>query len=592
MTRLIVVFATAALGLVPSIAAAQVGPGQPGGLPGGPAGEDEEDKGDGVAEAAPKTPGLLPTTPTLPPPKGKRNRFELFELDGYFRLRGDYMKNFNLSFRDDPQQGGAPFPRALGCSIPTDMGVSNGRPCSDSIKSTNIRLRLEPRINVNETTSVHTQIDVMDNYVLGSTPIGDDHGIPRPGLSETSEDEIVVKRAWAEVQTPLGLLKFGRQPSHWGLGIYQNAGGEDPINGGYDLDSDYGDTVDRLMFATLIPGTRLRGAIATDWSRTFPSSNQTTEAAGRAPQPWDLDDNDDVTQWVLMLSRMDAPNDFQDTLDRGQIGLNYGIYFVYRTQGWDYNESDTDAPIDPDAFRPRDSTLYVPDLWVRFGWKKLLFELEALYSFGKINEVADLVPGQDDPITVKQWGGVGRLSLRALDDKLKFGIEVGAASGDEWDNPVEGETHLSNATFGPDDPSLSRFVFDPDYEVDLILFRELIGSVSNAVYSKPFMSYALTRTIGLKVANVTSFAIRPVSTPGNATMYGTEFDADLGYSSGSFHAGLAYGVLFPLSAMNHPDPTDSDDPFTYDDDITGVEGDNTGDAGNAHTLQMRLVVKF
>jgi hypothetical protein len=44
--------------------------------------------------------------------------------------------------------------------------------------------------------------------------------------------------------------------------------------------------------------------------------------------------------------------------------------------------------------------------------------------------------------------------------------------------------------------------------------------------------------------------------------------------------------------MNHPDPTDGDDPFTYDDDVTGIEGNNTGDAGNAHTLQMRFVVKF
>src|SRR5687768_16331484 len=163
MTRLIVLFGAAELSLVPSIAAAQVGPGQPGGgLPGGPAGEDDEDKGDGVAEAAPKTPGLLPTTPTLPPPKGKRNRFELFELDGYFRLRGDYFKNFNLGFRDDTDLGGAPFPQPHGCAQPMEgaPGVV-GRPCEDSIKSTNIRLRLEPKINVNETTSVHAQIDVL-----------------------------------------------------------------------------------------------------------------------------------------------------------------------------------------------------------------------------------------------------------------------------------------------------------------------------------------------------------------------------------------------------------------------------------------------
>jgi uncharacterized protein (TIGR04551 family) len=584
MTRLIVVFGAAALGLVPSIAAAQV-PGQPGGgLPsGGPAGEDDEDKGDGVAEAAPKTPGLLPTTPTLPPPKGKRNRFELFELDGYFRLRGDYFKNFSLGFRDIPEQGGSPFPWALGCNLPTDPDDAGGRPCSDSVKTTNIRLRLEPRINVNETTSIHTQIDILDNYVLGST-------VPEDGDVD-EQQQIKIRRAWAEVQTPLGLLKFGRQPSHWGLGIFQNAGGEDPINGGYDWDSDYGDDVDRIMFSTLIPGTRFRGAIAVDYPRVFPTSDQVTDTAGRSPQPWDLDDNDDITRWVGMVSRMDSPSDFNDTLDRGKLGLNYGVYFTYETQGWNYNGDTTDEPIDPDRFVPRDATIYTPDLWLRLGWKKLLLEAEAVVSFGTLNEVADF--SNEDDITIQTWGAVGRLSYRALDDKLRFGVEVGGASGDNTDNLVEGNIHLSGAQVGQADSKLTRFVFDPDYEVDLILFRELMGSVSNAIYTKPFMSYDLTRTIGLKVANVTSFAVRPVSTPGNATMYGTEFDADLGYTGSSFHAGIAYGVLFPLSAMNHPeDPSNSDDAFTYDDEVPGLEGNNVGDAGNAHTLQMRFVVKF
>lgn len=142
-----------ALVLAPTVASAQVGPGtMPTGTPGA-----DEDKPDGVAEAAPRTPGLLPTTPTLPPPKGKRNRFELFELNGNLRFRGDWFKNFNLGFRDDPDLGGAPFPLPLGCGIPAADSPGNvaGRPCANSVTSTNMRLRLEPTINVNETTSIH-----------------------------------------------------------------------------------------------------------------------------------------------------------------------------------------------------------------------------------------------------------------------------------------------------------------------------------------------------------------------------------------------------------------------------------------------------
>jgi uncharacterized protein (TIGR04551 family) len=589
------------LTFVPGVSRAQVGPSP---MPGGGAGSGEEDKPDGVAEEAPKTPGLLPTTPTLPPPKGKRNRFELFELDGYFRLRGDYFKNLNLSFRDDPAFGGAPFPRNLGCATTL-------RNCNDSVKSTNIRLRLEPKINVNETTSVHMQIDVLDNVVLGATPSGrpgidiplgafeDGQDAPEAGKNWSS-DSIKVKRAWGEVQTPLGIIKFGRQASHWGLGIYQNSGGEDPINGGYDYDGDYGDSVDRVSFSTLIPGTKLRGAIAYDWPVNGPSSALT--AADRGGQPWDLDDNDDVNQWVLVMSRMDAPADFRDQVDRGELAMNYGVYFAYRKQSWDYTGSpqvdldDTDMVSDLGAFVPRESTAYIPDAWFRLGYKNITFEAEALTILGNIDAVDDFLDADgnrlDSALKLREFGGVGRLNVSALGGKLKFGAEVGGASGDQYDNPVEGETHVTRGNFVPDvnDSVYSAFQLDRDYKVDLILWRELYGAVTNAVYTKPFLSYELTKTIGFKVANITSFALKPVSTPGNSTMYGTEFDADVSYNSSSFSAGLAYGVFVPLAAMDHPDAAVVGDGFSYG--TSGDDDNNVGSAGNAHTVQARLVVKF
>src|SRR4051812_6165247 len=78
------------------VADAQIGPGGGGGLNpgmGGPTQPAGEDKKEGVAEAAPKTPGLLPTTPALPAPKGRRKRWKLLELDGYYRMRTDWFKN-------------------------------------------------------------------------------------------------------------------------------------------------------------------------------------------------------------------------------------------------------------------------------------------------------------------------------------------------------------------------------------------------------------------------------------------------------------------------------------------------------------------
>src|SRR4029077_10025826 len=91
---------------------------------------------------------------------------------------------------------------------------------------------------------------------------------------------IQIKRAWGEVALPLGILKFGRMPNQWGMGILYNAGGADPINGGYNYDADYGDTVDRASFSLLIPGTNLRAMLASDWSMTTLASNQTLSNKG------------------------------------------------------------------------------------------------------------------------------------------------------------------------------------------------------------------------------------------------------------------------------------------------------------------------
>src|SRR5688572_11292664 len=116
---------TLGLLLTTTVAEAQMTPGA--GMPGGGMGQQpaSEEKKEGVAEAAPKAPGLLPTNPVLPAPKGRRKRWKLFDIDGYFRLRTDWFKNFHLGFRDD-LAGGSPFPRAIGCGANGGAGISLG----------------------------------------------------------------------------------------------------------------------------------------------------------------------------------------------------------------------------------------------------------------------------------------------------------------------------------------------------------------------------------------------------------------------------------------------------------------------------------
>ena len=53
-------------------------------------------------------------------------------------------------------------------------------------------------------------------------------------------------------------------------------------------------------------------------------------------------------------------------------------------------------------------------------------------------------------------------------------------------------------------------MFNRDYQVDLILWHQLYGAVTNAAYAKPFLQYDITKSIMFKVSNVTSFALKPV----------------------------------------------------------------------------------
>src|SRR5688572_21579058 len=91
--------------LLPLAARAQA-PGLP--PPGGGQMGEEEPKSEGVAEKAPKEPGQLPTVPVLPPwPGQKKKQFQLFELDGYYRIRTDWFKKFHMGFHD--RGAGTPF---------------------------------------------------------------------------------------------------------------------------------------------------------------------------------------------------------------------------------------------------------------------------------------------------------------------------------------------------------------------------------------------------------------------------------------------------------------------------------------------------
>jgi uncharacterized protein (TIGR04551 family) len=611
MTR-VRLLALALVTLMPLVARGQGSPalGQP---PGGTIGQ-EEPKKEGVAEKAPKEQTQLPTLPPLPPYPGQDvKKFEMMTLDGYFRVRANWMDNFHLGFHDTGQ--GTPFREPLTCRDRPDL-TNNGQPnpfrsgaCSSAIGSTNMRVRLEPTIHLSETVALHMQVDALDNLVLGSTPDGvtldgspnapnlpvgtytSNQVTPEPGKN-SPWSSIRFKRAWADVTTPLGSIQFGRMPNQWGLGILANAGGYDWIHGTTCLDCDYGDNVDRFMIGGAIPGTPLRAAIAVDWASSVPTSAQLDAWRNRYDgQPYDMDDSDDVTQYTVMLTHIDDPLDWNLAVREGRTMLNYGAYFVYRSQQFQATPltlGEDSTLLAAKSYQQRNSKVYIPDIWGRFTTDKLIIEAEAVGVFGWVD---DIYPDAGKPPwNITQFGAVLKLDYLMLNDDLDLGFELGYASGDQWENNPSGIINVHDAyllppkDFGAPDQSinLTAFRFNFDYRVDMILFKELLGTVTNATYAKPSLRYNITERFAFKAAAIMSFANVPVSTPGNSSVYGIELNGDLGYSNvkEGFFAGLSYGVLFPLGALDHPTTISE----------FGTEA-NPG-ASTAQTFQARFVLKF
>ncbi len=457
-----------------------------------------------------------------------------------------------------------------------------------------MRLRLEPTINVTEQVRVKAQLDVFDNLVMGSTPDGyyinrgfggaaGSSDVPLSAFSRSQAapsaginsvyDSVRAKRAWAEVRTPFGELRFGRMPSNWGMGML--------VNNGDCLDCDYGVNADRVMFATKLWGHFI--AFMWDWVSTGPTTQLIGPQQGQGVF-YNADTLDDVSQWILALGRQDTPEELKEKLDQGKIVFNYGGYFVYRQQDWDQTgalqpSGNTDQSLQA-TIHPRQAKAFVGDIWLRLNWKKLHIEGEGAIIAGTIGNLTDLFPAVKGSTSILSGGFVVKADYKLLHDALKIYFEVGYASGDDSEDP-NANVNYKLANLVPVNNQIGRFTFDPDYHVDLILFRRILGTVTNATYFKPGVSYDIVDNFGARVDLMYALANHPVGYPGNSYNLGLEIDAQLMYKNEEegFYAGLVYGVLFPFAALGLPA------------EIYGAQyAKDSPDI--AQTFQARLIVKF
>ncbi len=512
-----------------------------------------------------------------------KQRVNLFQPHGYVRMRGEFFYNMALERGPDPA-GYLLFPGPF--IGPTGSNKSQ----SDA----NFRFRFEPTLAVSEDLSIHFQADILDNVLLGSDPVTDAYLDPFTPLSVLSsrrgEGTVNVKRVWGRVNTQLGELLFGRMGYHWGLGILHNDGN--------CLDCDYGDTYDRVAFAPReFKGHRL--AVMFD---ILDKGAITTGQNGELGRSVDLDTLDDGYRLALEVTRIDTPEEIKRRLDSGRWVVNYGLTGDYRTQQWDTPVSAPDASGNPRSFVvQRKAKIYQPDAFLSLKRKKWRLDAEIAFTLGNVgtHQHSDFEVGAVSPdvaalltkgVDFFQVGGALQTDVAMLSaDALLFGLEYGAASGDKgaygfgarpWRNgsgalqpAVPGDTptraagqfdidgsHLDYST--PNGHSrINNFVFNRSFNVDMILFRNIITAVTGAWYVKPSVRYRPTgrRSGGgddtgfeLMFAAIYSQAWYAENTPGQAKPLGLEFNVGITYdTSDHFHAGVAYGLLVPFDGLQN-----------------------------------------
>jgi uncharacterized protein (TIGR04551 family) len=592
-------------GMSPGMGGMGPGMGHPGGG-GGPHADKDEGPAENAPDAEEKAPsGAEDAAGYL---NQARRRTKVVEFDGYYRLRTDYLYKMNLDQSYLPSSGSnpaalPPFPVSSEC-----LKGQGGDPVQPGGKvsctgkgmaNANMRLRIEPTLNISDQVRVRTQFDVFDNLILGSTadsmvnpyvpdgtagnanPVGQTNAAaPTDVLSNTQNSyasSILAKRAWGEIDTELGSLRFGRMPWHFGRGMY--------FNRGDCADCEGGTTVDRMMILTSIYGHQL--ALAWDFGAQGYHIGYTDLGQHNAGGfPLDLTQKDDVTQFMAALTKIDDDKTWREHIAAGDVVVNYGAQLVYRSQ--EYSTFNINPPMGSAySTNPQsplsandlgnsltvdvNALLFIPSLWFKLGWKALTLEFEGNLLAGKMGDAGPLRRDAtgDKSMRILQAGWVLASQLKLYGDSLFIGFETGGATGDQAEL-----AYTANGTayypylnyrwkFVPQpagDRSLNDFHFSPEYHVDEILYRRILGTVSNAIYFKPSVAYWLDldsskiREVGISGSVIYSIAPVPVSTPGNSMNYGVEMDLGLHYRNQreNIYAGLTWGVFWPMAALSRP----------------------------------------
>jgi hypothetical protein len=399
------------------------------------------------------------------------------------------------------------------------------------------RLQVMPQVRYGDLAKLTVQVDALKDVLWG-----DNNGVSAAPLFATDtsnqyylggeeQDSIAVRRAWLEFNAKLGVMRVGRMPSHWGMGLLSNGGGsgwmdpdptrppELPQRRALDnfFDDDFGDnhfgsTADRILFLTrpiTIIKTIRKQKDTTSKLVVGYGYSVITEAPLLAAEPFERKfrpfgqqgfisrgQRDDVDEHILIAVWNDPFWQPGGRLSRDTDELRVGFYGVMRrslegsTNPTRVIPGTTCGTFEGETVPCEDtgSKVYIGDLWWRFRYGPFFTEAEALKiggnTFGGVpfpfknvkkkaaidGAVARFAFVSRDPATdpIRQLVGIEPYER----DLWELELELGHASGDE---------NLSDDDF-------KQRALHPDFNAGLILFEEVIRELSARTFGPPFYS--------------------------------------------------------------------------------------------------------
>ena len=467
---------------------------------------------------------------------------------GHLRLRSALMSNFDLNR--------APSSDGSRLWLPGD-GPGNITTGSD------LRVRLAPSFFLGDSVRLFLEVDLLDNVALGSrprfTPFGNEPAIVS---AVTFQDPLTafdsafhIRTAMAEVILPVAVVSAGRMPSHFGLGIAANDGNA--------IDDDLGDRADRI--AVVVPIVGHVAAVAYDIGASGPSG-QPLPGVGPAPR-LSLVGKQSVSVAFL---KFHSPWEAELLVNDGRTVINYGVAASGEWQDKDvpafYTDFDQQLGLDKNAVVARGYRAGVVDGWFRLLTDSLRIEVEVIGSAFQITNPSPYAGVIiREPVTGMPFGGVAVVEVKPLADKKLWSLqfETGLASSDPAPGfPLVGPTASSGTVpgdvFGSQlngtlDTQMNAFRLHPLHRVDLIMWRTLLGGVSEAAYGRVFSRFAPAQDVfpGLTFEGnvIYSHALDERSAPGGTNPLGFEVDAAVTIAYEQFSLRVDGGLLVPLGGL-------------------------------------------